>query len=252
LQSEVLITAVINGDEPKGQFAIDSNPPSESTETDFVFDEIGLYTAGGPAINTSGYQHIDVGNRTSMDDTGLLPGQGYSFDITVDGGTTTLISFTTPVAGGSGAGGQILYGDFCEAVNTGSTLWGFAGVNPLPGGATVSITDDTGGLFPSIAGAQTFGYIRVQSATTGVTSTIDLTGTNTSAFIAELNPPLGATLLPQVDGNVAGLQNNPIVPEQERERLLAHLVFSPVLKSQNRTLTITYTLTISVARTSGL
>lgn len=252
LQSEVLITAVINGDEPQGQFQSDTNPPSENTETDFVFDELGLYTGGGPAINTSGYQHIDVGNRTSTDDTGLLPGQSYSFDITVDGGTLTVITFTTPVSGGSGAGGQILYGDLCEAINTGSTLWGFAGVNPLPGGATISITDATEGLFSSIVGAQTFGYIRVQSATTGATSAIDLAGANTTAFLAELNPPLGASLLIPVDGNVSGLQNNPITPTQERERLLSHLVFSPVLKSRNRTLTISYTLTISVARTAGM
>lgn len=252
LQSEVLITAVINGDEPRGQFNSDSNPPSENTESDFVFDEIGLYTSGGPAINTSGYQHIDIGNRTSTQDTGLLPGLGYSFNITVDGGTLATIAFTTPVAGGSGAGGQILYGDLCDAINTGSTLWGFAGVNPLPGGATVSITDDSGGLYPSISGAQTFGFLRFQSATTGLASSVDLTGAATTAFLAEINPPLGASLVTPVGGSISGLQNNPIVPSQERERLLAHLIFSPVLKAKNRTLTITYTLTISVARTPGV
>lgn len=252
LQSEVIVTAVINGDEPRGQFATDSNPPSENTEEDFVFDEVGLYTAGGPAINTSGYQHIDVGTRTSVDDSGLLPGQGYSFNVTIDGGTPITVSFTTPVAGGSGAGGQILYGDLCEAINTGDTNWGMSGVNPLPGGATISITDESGGLYPTISGAQTFGFIRVQSPTTGLSSTVDLAGVQTTAFLAELNPPLGASLVSPVSGSIAGLQNNPVVPTQERERLLAHLIFSPVLKAKNRTLTITYTLTITVARTPGV
>jgi hypothetical protein len=243
---------VLNGDEPRGQFNSDSNPPAEDTESSFVFDELGLYSSGGPAISTSGYQHIDVGNRTSTDDTGLLPGQGYAFDITVDGGTLTTISFTTPIAGGSGAGGQILYGDLCQAVNTGDVDWGFSGVNPLPGGSTMSITDASGGLFPSIGGAQTYGFIRVQSSSSGATSSISLAGSNTTALLAELNPPLGADLETAVTGTIAGLQNNPIVPTQERERLLAHLIFSPILKARNRTLTISYTLTVSVARTPGV
>lgn len=251
LVSEVVISAVINGDEPRSQFLSDYNANTNQTSTtgDFIFDEVGLYTSGSQAINTSGYQYISVGNRTSTDDTGLLPGVSYSFNIAVDGGTSVLISFTTPPSGGSGAGGQILYGDLCEAINTGDAAWGFSGVNPLPGSSTVSITDITGGTFPTIAGSMTFGFLRVQSATSGSASAIDLDGAATTAFLAALNPPLGATLQTPVAGSVAGLQNAPTDPGQERERLLTHLIFSPVLKSANRTLAITYTLTISVART---
>lgn len=250
LTSEVVITAVLNGDEPLGQFVSDSNPPTESTEGDFVFDEIGLYTSGAQSITTSGYALVNVGTRTSTDDTGLLPGTAYSFNITVDGGTSTLISFTTPVGGGSGTGGQILYGDLCEAINTGSALWGMGGSNPLPGGATVSITDNTASIFPTITGKQTYGFLRFESATTGTGSTIDLTGANTTTFLSLLNPPSGASLETPVAGTVAGVQNAPTDPTTESERLLAHLIFSPVLKSKNRTLIITYTLTVSVARTT--
>lgn len=251
LISEVVVTAVLNGDEPRGQFATDTFSPTQGTESDFVFDEIGLYTAGGPAINTSGYQYIDVGNRTSTDDTGLLPGQSYSFNIAINGGTPTIITFTTPVTGGSGAGGQILYGDLCQAINTGDPGWGLSGSNPLPGGALMIITDTTSGTFPTINAAQTFGFLKVESPTAGATSLVNLAGIQTTAFIANLNPPVGATLVPAVAGSIAGLQNSPSAPEQERERLLAHLVFSPILKSKNRTLIITYTLTISVSRTPG-
>lgn len=250
LTSEVIITSVLNGDEPLGQFISDSNPPTESTEEDFVFDEIGLYTSGAQAINTSGYALIDVGTRNSLDDTGLLPGQPYSFNIAVDGGTSVTINFTTPVSGGSGAGGQILYGDLCEAINTGDPTWALSGVNPLPGGATMTITDTSASLFPTIAGKQTFGYLKIESPTSGASSSVDLTGANTTSFLSQLNPPVGATLYENnISGTVAGLQNAPTAPTTEAERLLAHLIFSPVLKSKNRTLIITYTLTVSVART---
>lgn len=248
LTSEVVISATLNGSEPLSQFISDSNPPTEDTEEDFTFDEIGLFTSGGPGIPTSGYQNIAVGDRTSTDDTGLLAGTTYSFDIIVDGGTPFVITFTTPISGGSGIGGQILYGDLCEAINTGSVSWGLTGSNPLPGGATMLITDNTGGTFPTILGAQTFGFLQVQSPTVGSTSSIDLAGTNTTTFLTQLNPPGGSTLETAVAGEDAGVANAPTAPETERERLLAHIIFSPILKAKNRTLAITYTLTITVAR----
>lgn len=194
------------------------------------------------------YQYIDVGSRTSTDDTGLLPGQSYSFNVSVNNGTSTVIQFTTPSAGGSGTGGQILYGDLCHAINTGSTAWGMSGVNPMPGGALMVITDLTGGTFPTITGSMTYGYLKVVSPTSGSSSKISLVGNATNSLLASLNSPLGATLLTAVSGTSAGLQNSPTSYTQERERLLSHLIFSPVLKSANRTLAITYTLTISVAR----
>lgn len=255
LLSEVIISATMNADEPLSQFVTDSLAPTQSTESSFVFDEVGLYTSGAPAINTSGYQMIDVGNRTSTDDSGLLPGETYSFNIIVDGGTPTTINFKVPsVGGGSGSGGQILYGDLCQAINTGDPAWNtpggiFTGVNPLPGGATMSITDNTDGSFPTIIGAQTYGFLKVESPTVGPTSSINLNGSATAAFLNALNPPSGGLLQLAVAGTAAGLQNAPTNPTTERERLLTHLVFSPVLKSANRTLSITYTLTISVART---
>lgn len=249
--SEVVISAVLNGDEPRSQFLSDYGASTNQTTGagTFIFDEVGLYTSGGPAINTSGYQYIDVGNRKSTDDSGLLPGQSYSFNIAVDGGTSQIITFTTPSTGGSGAGGQILYGDICQAINTGSPGWGFSGVNPLPGNAVMTITDLSAGTFPSIAGAMTYGFLKFESPTSGGTSSINLAGGETTALLTVINPPVGGLLLSAVPGANAGLQNSPTNPTQERERLLSHLVFSPVLKSANRTLSITYTLTISVTRT---
>lgn len=251
LQTEVVIQCTINGDEPRSQFQTDALAPVQNTETDFVFDEIGLYTAGSSAIDTSGYQYINVLNKTSIDDTGMLPGMTYTFNLSVNGGTSLMITFTPPTAGGSGVGKQILYGDLCEAINTSDSVWGFtgSGTSALPGAAKMVITDNTGGTFPTIAGAQTFGYLTVESITTGATSAVDLSGPETIVFLTQINPPLGATLETQVNGNMAGVQNAPTNPSTERERLLTHLIFSPILKSKNRTLSITYTLTVSVQRT---
>lgn len=254
LTSEVVITAVLNPGEPTGQYTTDNLSPSTSTESSFTFDELGLYTSGAPAIDSNGSFDVDVGNRTSTDDTGLLAGTQYSFNINVDGGGAQEITFTTPSAGGSGAGGEILYGDLCEAINTGDINWNAAwsGSNPLPGNSTIAITDNTLS-FPSITGAQTFGLLRVTSGSTGSTSSVVLTaGTTGLDLWASLNPPSGGVLLNPGVGNPgedAGVQNDPVNSSTERERLLTHLIFSPVLKSANRTLTITYTLTVSVART---
>lgn len=245
LTSEVIISCTLNGNEPRGQFLNDQ--VEVSTESDFVFDEIGLYTEGAAAISTSGYHQIAFGtvSKISTDDSGLLAGQAYSFNITVDGGSLQTISFTTPVAGGSGSGGEILYGDICEALNTNDPTWT---ILPSAPSATFSITDLTGGTFPSIAGASTNGFLQVQSPSAGASSSINMAGSATNTWLTQLNPPSGAQLLSPVQGSVAGLQNAPTSPATQRERLLSHLIFSPVLKTANRTLAITYTITVSVAR----
>lgn len=245
LISGVVITCTLNSGEPTSQAALDD--PSAFTVTDFIFDEIGLYTLGGPAINTNGYQYVDVGNKTSIDDTKLVAGQTYSFNITIDSGTLQTITFTVPVGGGSGVPGAfVTYGDLCEAVNTADPTWNFTSGTPA---AVLSITAAPSGSYPSIAGAQTFGFLKFESQTLGPGSTIDLTGPQTTTFLGALNSNPGSSLVASVVGSAAGVQNAPTSSSTERERLLTHVIFSPVLKAANRTITVTYTLIVSVART---
>lgn len=264
LTSDVIITCVLNANEPSGQYLTDMQGPYENTETSFTFDEIGLYTTGSPAIDTSGSHDVDVGNKTSSDDTGLLAGTVYGFKVSIDGSAFRGIYFSTPPTGGSGVGGEILYGDLCEAINMGQFAWNDSWTQSPLFQSRVYITDDTGN-FPSITGQQTYGFLRFLSGMVGEDSSIIvedlvppaqvepdnglLSGATALPLFASLNQPTGGILRTPVQGIEAGVQNNPVEPEKERERLLTHLIFSPVLKAANRTLTITYTLTISVART---
>ena len=246
LTSEVVISATINASEPLSQSSTDTLSPTENTEANFVFDEIGLYTSGAQALASNGYQYINVGNKTSTSSTGLAKNAAYSFNVTIDGGTVQTITFTTPTLGGSGSSGEILYGDLCEAINTGDPTWL---ATPITGG-TMSITDDSGGLFSTLVGDETtYGFLRFTSNTQGASSSVSLTGAQTTAFLNSIAAPTIATVEAAVPGTEAGLQNAPTNSTTERERLLAHLIFSPILKAANRVLNITYTLTISVGRT---
>lgn len=250
LISQVKITCVLNASEPSGQFQNDIVSPVEYSESSFSFDEIGLYSDGAPAFATSGSQDINVGNKTASSDTTLLGSTTYSFRISVDSGATQLISFTTP-ASGTGTLGEITYGDLCEAINTGDIAWNatWGGINPLPLNTKISITSNST-LYPSILNAQTYGYLRfVSGGTSGTTSSVVVTtGTSGIDLIASLNSPVGGIIMTSVQGEDAGIQNDPVTPSRERERLLTHLIFSPVLKAANRTLTVTYTLNIAIAR----
>ena len=242
--SNVTITATLNTSEPGGQVSNDTN-----TQGSFVFDELGLYTAGAPAVASTGTQDIDVSVKNSQDNSGLQPDTTYQFEITVDGGASSTVIFTVPATGGTGPNNVVTYGDLCEALNTGDSDWGLVGSSAIPG-ATILISDDSSGTYPSIAGANTNGFLRFASDTTGSSSSVSIEASATNSIFLALNAAPGiATIGQQIMGQEQGVQNNPSDPSSEQERLLTHLIFAPVLKSPNRTLTIVYTLSIAVTPT---
>ena len=267
--SQVTVNATLNVNEPTGQIASGTVAAGSNFGSTFTFDEIGLFTDGQPTIATAGHQDVQTGlpaEVTSDTDTGLLNGITYEFLITVDSGTQTTITFTVPASGGSGTlVTDFTYGDLAEAINTGDITWNAAwgGVNPLPGNATVSITDILGN-YPSIVGAQTFGFLQFISPSTGSSSSIALVDGTTivgspltivnlfdDALGLNPSPSTGTTIQTAVAGLAAGVQNDPVNSTTEAERLLAHITFAPVLKAATRELNITYTLTIAVARTTS-
>lgn len=270
--SNVQVVCVLNAAEPTGEYLSDLLGPIQQTTTSnandasFTFDEMGLYTSGEPAIASSGYDQISVGDQTALNDSGLVNSTTYNFHIAVDGGPTQSVQFTVPTSGGSGPSkgsyNTVYYGDIVTALTTGQASWNIiVGSNPVVGtnflgsACTVNITND-GTFNPSVPPVQTYGYLTFTSSSTGSNSVVIVTagsiGVGLYDLISSLNPPGGGTIQAPVFGQPAGVQNNPLNPSTERERLLTHLIFSPVTKAANRTLTITYTLTVSVARTPTL
>ena len=248
LKSNITIVSILNENEPSGQVLTDDlGVTVEESETCFLFDEIGLYSPGKPARNTNGHSNVDVGNKTSSTNSNLVASTTYSMEITVDG-TTYTCNITTP-ASGTGLSGEITYGDICEGINNGTWISSGSQINDY---VYFYITDDSEGVYTTIINKQSYGYLTVQSKTTGVNSSVVLTCETLSSdfFNAITNGVCANCNIEPVNGQNAGVQNDPINPENERERLLTHFIFSPILKSANRSITIEYILTLSVGETS--
>lgn len=230
LTSQVTVEVVLNPNEPFGQDAQDGS--QTNPDSSFTFDEIGLFTSGLPATQTAGYQDINVSDKNSKSTTGLAFNTTYAFNIAVNGGASRTVSFVTPAIG-SGTNGEILYSDLVTVINRATNF-----------GASASITDVN-------LGTNTYGYLRFTSKTAGGSSKVSLvdTGAANSMFRALAGYKQIETA---VNGKQAGIANDVTNHANERERMLTHIIFSPVLKSANRSLIITYTLTISIARSDTL
>jgi hypothetical protein len=245
IKSNVIITVFLNENEPSGQDASILFPTGEDV---FTFDEIGLYSPGLPAVSSPGYSSIDVGNKTSEDVSPVVGGSTLTLNATVD--SVNYSSTLTVPATGSGPGNEITYGDICEGINTGSWV---TGGNAIQDFLFVYITDNSGGTYPTIIGRQSYGLLTFQSQTVGSTSnvsigcnasdTLDFGNVLTSGVCANCN-------VSNYVGSDAGVANDPINPTNERERLLTHIVFTPIPKAQDVSISITYTLTVSVCNTS--
>lgn len=260
-QSNVIVSMLIDENEPSGQLANQSSPSPTLNEYEdtFIFDEIGLYSPGLPAVSTAAFANINVGNKTASDTItpAIDQSTNYAIRLELDGSTVdTVISPNVAPADASG----YTYGELCEGINSGNWIVSGFDLSGLTG-AFFFITDQTGGTYPSITGQESFGFLTVQSKTTGVTSELE---------VPEVTPIGGNdNLLYVVAGNIwanvsdaggdadspfagvgAGVINDSVVAANERERLLTHIIFTPILKSASSIIRIVYTLTVTVAPTS--
>lgn len=233
LISLVTIDMTLNALEPSSQDVMD-NDPTSGTESQFMFDELGLFTPGRHHTNTAGKQTVNLMNKDVNSNTGLATSAQYAFDVAVNGGAAQRVTITTPVAGTGSSGGApyIRYGDIIPLLN--------AQLSAL--GVTVAVTDKT-------AGVHTGGNMVFTSSVPGPSSSIVISQPAVLPANWLFNHLIGyVAVAAPVPGELAGVQNNAADPSTVRERLLTHIIFSPILKAANRTIRIVYTLTISVAR----
>lgn len=227
--SDIVIEAVLNANEPLGQQSTDNIGSTAYTEDAFTFDEIGLFTTGRPPAATAGYQNVDVSSKAYSDPSGLSLATQYAFSISVDGAAANVVTFTT-TASGSGTGGVHTFADLANDINA------------IASGYNVEVTDPTQNI-------QTYGYVKFFSQTTGPSSAI-LLGTTAGGGTADLFTSLSgyAGLVTPSPGSTAGVQNDTANSENERERLLSHIIFTPVTKTGNRRFKVRYTITVQLAR----
>jgi hypothetical protein len=243
-KSNVIVTMYLNENEPSAELLDMTQPAEGAADLYFDFNELGLYSFGKQARDSSGYSSVNVGNKTSSSNSTLTPSTSYNITITVDGVPHTAV-ITTPSTG-TGTAGALTYGDICEGINGGA--WITSG-DALYNFAYVYITDDSNGTYPTILAKQSYGYLNFQSLSSGLSSTVNLscsTGIGTDFFNVLVLGICGNVNYIVVPGAIAGVQNDSVTPTNERERLLTHLIFAPIRKTQGSTIVITYTLTVSV------
>lgn len=243
-KSNVIITMYINGNEPVTQVSSMTDETTSSAEEDFDFNEMGLYSHGKQARDTSGYSSVNVGGKTSSDASTLAVSTAYNINLSVDGTSYSAV-IKTP-ASGTGDSGNLTYGDICEGINTGD--WIQSG-DPLQNYIYVYITDDSNGTYPTILSKQSYGYLNFQSKTSGTSSSVNLvctSGDSSDFFSTLVSSICGNVNYVVVAGDTAGVANDAVDPDDERERLLTHIIFAPIRKSAGSTIVIVYTLTVSV------
>jgi hypothetical protein len=248
-ESQVIVTCVINSQEPTAQLAnsligstVELSSVINSTNGVYTFDELGLFTAGLPPTATQGYQDVAlVAGKTYLDNTYLTSGASYRFDLTIDGIFKSVV--VTPI--GTGTGGAVTYTDLKQAIDG------------LQLGVVAQVSQP---------GVNTLGNLRLRSITAGPDSSVVIRDMSTGAG---LNPgqlwlfnQLGLTstvstgstaylgLGTTSTGQLQGEEDNPSYPQNERERMLTHLVFSPLQKDASRSWKITYKITVIVQQSN--
>ena len=263
-KSNVVLTVFLNENEPTGQDATILEPNSDT----FTFDEIGLYSPGKQAANSPGYTNIDVGNKTSFAESPLnaptYKNKKFRLKVTVNNTIDNTgpykeyeAIYTIPTSG-TGTGGEITYGDICEGINTGSWADEVQDGIDISYNVTAFITDDSNGLYTSMGQRESYGFFTFVRNFAGEGSSVTINECDNTyvngifqfPYIMALDNECANVNVNSTIGEPLGASNDAAVTENERERLLTHIIFTPIPKANDVAISITYTLTISVLSTS--
>jgi hypothetical protein len=216
--SQVITSVTLDPDQPASQPPSDNLSPTEATDGAFTFDEVALYTSGLPQSPTSGYQDVDVGNKEASNLAGLTPSGLYSFWVRIDS-EDSIDDQEVKIAAVPSVGGTVTFQDVIDAINASSL--GSVAVAEMSGDSSDSIT---------------YGKFRIRSLSTGETSTVFILDVGEkpltpgySHLFTNMQGYQGLDVA--VPGSNAGVQDNVTSPTTEQERLLTHLIFSPINKT---------------------
>lgn len=257
-KSTVTVMAYIANADPGGELASSTLSSPSGAELDFNFNEMGLFCYGLPQSITYGTSSVDVGNHVSTDEFPITPNSVLNLVATVN--SVQYTSTITVPAGGTGAGGVITFGDFCEGFNSGAWITGGTALNVY---LYTYITDYTNGNYPTLSNPPikglplAYGNLVFTSRTTGPTSNVTLSCTSGNAsdfFNALTSNQCGDVNINQSSGSNPGVQNDatqlyntcPPPTSQEAMRMLTYINFNSVLKAYDRNMLFIYTITISV------
>lgn len=191
----------------------------------FIFNEIGLFSPGLPLTSTHGYQLIRL-YTDSVDNIGINVGN-YQFVISIDDNDQLIIPLNITKS--------LTYIELIDLLNSYLVQYN----------AIASIVCYVG-LDQSI-----ISHIKIQSRNVGKYSRINikrLYPANDWLF-SSLNHFVNLDL--PINGKSTGVRTYPTNRTKESERMLTHIIFSPVLKTNTREFNIRYTLTIHTKKSES-
>lgn len=250
-RSNIIATVTLNRNEPNTQLPETTGGATvvNPTETTFNFDEIGFYTPGKGASATPAFVRIPLDEEKNSDSV-LGPtidrNTPLKMNMLIDGVANFVEIVIPPDGSGSGPNGEITYGDLCQNFNEGNTNWLVLGSSVNDDVEMLITNRSTQNTYSTIIGAETAGDIIIRTkANPGPNRTLSVE-CDTDSLFYQFNE---CANIQSVDGESAGIINDSTNQGlNERERLLTHLTFPPILKAANREIRIRYILTVSVAQ----
>lgn len=231
--SQVIITAVLNKNEPLSQYISQTSGNTiidEPNNTVFSFDEIGVFTDGLLSELPTSASHsiiIDVANLYV--NTGLSIDTDYDFKLKING-IEQYYNFR--ITKDDVPDGNIT---FLKFVNYLSKI-----VNDL---ATCFMKNGTSTTNIN------YNHLTFQSKAVGSNKSIEIVmePENPKWLFNPTNIPSISGFTDPINGtDNRAIQNDPMNPSREYARLLSHLIFKPILKANDRIIIIKYIYDIKV------
>jgi hypothetical protein len=228
--SQVIITCILNKNEPLSQYITQSAGNTiipEEPNTVFAFDEIGIFTNGITSdIPTSGYQSVYIDTPNLFVKCGLLIDTDYDLSLKINNSIKTYqIRFSLDDVPDENI-------TFIKLVNKISKIVEIDAFCYMDNGS------NTKNAY--------YNFLTFKNKIIGKDSTLDIIPDYTNPNWLFNNIPLFVSLNEPIKGTMVGEPNNPNEPYNEFSRLLSHLIFEPILKSSDRIIIIKYIYNIKV------